>query len=86
MTDHVQMHADLASLDAVIRQLDPEYRLESIRPKYQRAPSAAEFGSMSRMVLDVLRRASEPLSAEAIAARIIEERGLNACARALHGA
>lgn len=78
-----QMHADLASLDAVIRQLDPEYQLDTIRPRYQRKASGAEFGSMSRTVLDVLRRATEPQSAKAIAARIIEERGLNAGDRAV---
>jgi hypothetical protein len=78
-----QMHADLASLDAVIQQLDPEYKLDAIRPHYQRQASSAEFGSMSRTVLDVLRRAMEPLSAKAISAKIIEQRGLNAGDRAL---
>lgn len=78
-----QLHADLASLDAVIRQFDPDYNVGAIRPKYRRQPSAAEFGSMSRAVLDVLRRAGEPLSAKEIASRIIAERGLNAGDRAL---
>jgi hypothetical protein len=78
-----QLHADLACLDAVIRQFDPERDVGAIRPKYRRAPTAAEFGSISRTVLDVLRRAGEPLSAAAIADRIIAERGLNAGDRAL---
>src|SRR6185437_4180624 len=73
-----QLHADLASLDAVIRQFDPEYPLATIRPKYQRQATAAEFGSMSRAVLDVLRRAGDPLSAKEIGARIMADRGLNA--------
>jgi hypothetical protein len=30
----------LHSLDAVIRQIDPEYRLDAIRPRYRRAPAA----------------------------------------------
>jgi hypothetical protein len=59
-----QMHADLASLDAVIRQIDPEYRLDAIRPRYRRAPVAGEFGSISRTVLDHLRRAGKPISAK----------------------
>src|SRR5690349_1781193 len=78
-----QLHADLASLDAVIRQYDPGFDVGAIRPKYRRAPAAAEFGSMSRAVLDVLRRAKEPLSGAEIASRIIEERGPNAGDRAL---
>jgi hypothetical protein len=78
-----QMHADLASLDAVIRQLDPEYKLETIRPKYQRAAPGAEFGSISRTVLDVLRRSLAPMAAKDIAAQIIEQRGLNMGDRAL---
>lgn len=78
-----QLHADLASLDAVIRQFDPEYDLGSIRPKYRRAPAAAEFGAMSRAVLDILRRAGGPLPARDIAERIIDERGLNKADRAL---
>lgn len=28
-----QMHADLASLDSVIKQIDPEYQLDAIRPR-----------------------------------------------------
>jgi hypothetical protein len=78
-----QLHADLASLDAVIHQFDPEYLVGNIRPKYRRAPTAPEFGSMSRAVLDHLRRASEPLSAADIAEQIIAERGLNSGDRAL---
>lgn len=78
-----QLHADLAALDAVIKQIDPEYELATIRPRYRKAPSPAEFGAIGRAVLDTLRRASEPLSAAEIAAKIIEERGLDANDRAL---
>jgi hypothetical protein len=72
-----QMHADLASLDAVIRQIDPEYRVDAIRPRYRRAPAAGEFGSMSRTVLDHLRRVGKPISVKDLSGRIIAERGLN---------
>lgn len=81
--DLQQLHADLASMDAVIHQLDPDYPLGAIRPKYRRAPTAGEFGSISRTVLDHLRRAGEPLAAPEIARRIVAERGLNAGDRAL---
>ena len=39
-----QLHADLASLDAVIRQFDPEYQVASIRPRYRKASTAAASG------------------------------------------
>jgi hypothetical protein len=76
---HVQrLHADLASLDAVIRQFDPDYPVGNIRPRYTRAPATAEFGAMSRTVLDLLRQAGAPLTTGELADRIIAERGLNA--------
>ncbi|MBL6458874.1 hypothetical protein JMJ55_26450 [Belnapia sp. T6] len=81
---HVQqLHADLASLDAVIRQFDPDYPVASIRPKYRRAETPAEHGAMSRSVLDILRRAGEPLSATEIASRVIAERALDASDKGL---
>ena len=73
-----QLHADLASLDAVIRQFDPDYPVGNIRPRYTRAPATAEFGAMSRTVLDLLRQAGAPLTTGELADRIIAERGLNA--------
>ena len=41
--DLQQMHADLAALDSVIQQVDPDYRLDAIRPRYRRAPAAPEL-------------------------------------------
>lgn len=81
---HVQqLHADLASLDAVIRQFDPSYPIASIRAKYTRVPATAEFGAISRTVLDVLRQAGEPLAVAEIAQRIIAQRALNGADRTL---
>ncbi len=79
-----QLQADLACLDGVIRQFDPDYPLEAIRPRYRRQATAAEMGSLSRAVLDTLRRAGEPLSVPEIAKRIIAERGLDQGDRALY--
>jgi len=78
-----QLHADLASLDAVIRQFDPDYNVGAIRPKYRRQASPAEFGAMSRTVLETLRKAGQPLAAKAIASLIMAERGLNTADRGL---
>jgi hypothetical protein len=71
------IQSDLAALDAVIKQLDPGYELSGLRPKYRRAPTPGEYAATSRSVLDVLRRATEPLSAAQVASLIMEERGID---------
>ncbi len=78
-----QLHHDIASMDAVIRQFDPEYNVGSIRPKYRKAPVAAEYASMSRSVLDIMRNAGVPLTINEIADKVMAERGLNAFDRGM---
>src|SRR3954454_14202036 len=71
------MTANLGHLDATLRLFDPEIRLDAIRPKASRP--AADPGRpeiTTRMVLDALRRAGEPLSAKEIAARLLAEMGV----------
>src|ERR671926_124057 len=66
------MVANLGHLDATLRLFDPEIRLDAIRPKTPRP--AADPGRpeiTTRMVLDVMRRAGEPLSTREIAARLL---------------
>jgi hypothetical protein len=77
-----EVHAELASLDDVIKQFDPEYRLESIRPRYRREKTP-ETASIGRAVLDTLRRAAGPLGVKEIAGLIMNERGLDRSNRAL---
>ena len=72
-----QVHADLASLADVIRQYDPDFKVEAIRPKYRRQQTAAELTSISRAVLDTLRRVGDPMTAKAIGDSIMTERGLD---------
>lgn len=72
-----QIHADLAAIDDVIRQFDPDYKLETIRPKYRRKQTTAELASISRAVLDTLRRAGEAMTVKGIADAIMTERGLD---------
>ena len=70
------MTANLGHVDATLRLFDPEIRLDAIRPKAPRP--AADPGRpeiTTRMVLDALRRASEPLGAREIAARLLAEMG-----------
>jgi hypothetical protein len=61
---------DLAHLDAVIRQFDPDHDIAAIRPKRTRTTDAAGHGEMSRAILAVLREASEPLSTVEVAERL----------------
>lgn len=71
-----QLYADLAALDAVIKQLDPDYELSTIRAKYKRT-TQGEYGAISRSVLDILRRAEGPMSVAEIAGEIMRSRGLD---------
>jgi hypothetical protein len=57
------------------QQVGPEYGLDAIRPRYRGAASAAEFGSISKTVLDRLRRAAKPHSAEDIGAGSLKSVG-----------
>lgn len=67
----------------MIRQCDPEFKLETIRPKYRRQQTTAELASISRAVLDTLRRAEAPMTVKAVADAIMTERGLDKADRAL---
>lgn len=78
-----QIQADLSSLDDVIKQFDPDYQLATIRPRYRKQVSPGEVASISRAVLDTLRRAGEAMTAKAVAQAIMTERGLNLTDRAL---
>ena len=70
-----QISTDLGHLDAVIRQFDPDYDLGSIRAKRQRGPGVAYKGERSRELLDVLRRAGEPITTAEIVRRVMAAQG-----------
>jgi len=72
-----QIGVDVAHLDAVIRQFDPDYDLGSIRAKRPRGPDVARRGEMTRFVLGVLRDAAEPVPTSDIAARLMTEKGMD---------
>ena len=78
-----QLHHDIASMDAVIRQFDPGYAVGSIRPKYRRTATASEYASLSRATLEALRAAGVPLTVNEIADKVMAERGLNSFDRAM---
>lgn len=62
----------LENLDATILQFDPSYQVESIKPKAFRPPKDwSNRGQMSRIILSVLRQASEPLTSRDIALELL---------------
>lgn len=72
------MIADLGNLDATILMFDPQFEIDGIRPKAFRPPEDwSKRGEMARAVLNILRVASEPMTARDIARQIIVERGLD---------
>lgn len=81
-----QLHADIAALDAVIRQLDPAYPVDAIAMKRPRTLGDEAFADMGRTVLDVLRRAGGPLTLPEIAARVVAARGLDGSSAAVRAA
>lgn len=80
-----QHRADLVHIDAVLR-LYGENEPESIAPKaVRRRNDWFKPGELARMVLDILRVASAPLTSREIAAQVMERRGLDpADARTVH--
>jgi hypothetical protein len=76
--DLKRMIRDLESLDATIRLFDADYQVEAIKPKTFRPPEDwAKRGEMTRIILDVLRQAAEPLTTRDIAFQLMTERALD---------
>lgn len=74
-----QHRADLVHIDAVLRLYAPEVEPESIAPKAVRTRNDwFKPGELARMVLDILRVASAPMTGKEIAAEVMQRRGLDA--------
>src|SRR5258708_18735358 len=70
-----KMDLDLESLNATIVQFDPNFQVETIKPKAFRPPKDwSNRGQMSRLILRVLRQPSEPLATRDIALQLLVER------------
>ena len=64
-----QLAADMGTIDATLRLFDPSVVPAAIKPKLRRPRMArVASGSFTRTVMDVLREASQPLTAREIAA------------------
>ena len=77
-----QHRADLVHVDAVLRLFAPDITPEAFAPKTPRRRNERRNewfppGELSRMVLDVLRRAPAPLSIKDITVQVMLRRGLD---------
>lgn len=73
-----QMVLDLESLDRTLLMFDPDYKIECIKPKAFRPPEDwSKRGEMTRIILGILRKATEPMTSSDIAVGLIAERALD---------
>src|SRR5689334_19787912 len=73
-----QHRADLLHVDAVLPLFAPDLEPATIPSEAVRQPSGwFRPGELARLVLDVLRAASAPLSIREITAQVMERRGLD---------
>jgi hypothetical protein len=73
-----KMALDLESLDATIVQFDPDFKVETIKPKaFRPAKDWSNRGQMSRVILSVFRQAAEPLTPRDVALQLLIERALD---------
>lgn len=73
-----QMILDLEHLDKTLLMFDPDYRVETIKPKAFRPPEDwSKRGQMTRLILGILRQAAEPLCSRDIAVQLMAERALD---------
>ncbi len=73
-----QLILDLESLDKTLLMFDPDYKIECIKPKAFRPPEDwSKRGEMTRIILGILRKATEPMTSSDIAVSLIAERALD---------
>ena len=73
-----QHRADLLHVDGVLRLFAPEFEPATILPRAVRRPNSwFKPGELARLVLDVLRTATAPLSIREITTQIMERRRLD---------
>ena len=75
--------AGLNNLDATIRLFSPDLALEEVAPTHPRPRHAATPGQISRVLTQVVREASQPLTTHDLTLRVTVARQLDAQDRAL---
>ena len=69
---------DLEKLDATLLMFDPEYDLPSIKPRAFRPPSDwSNRGEMSKAVLNIMRKATEPMTTRDVAFEVMSMRAVD---------
>ncbi|MGH6679112.1 MAG: hypothetical protein ACREDL_09325 [Bradyrhizobium sp.] len=78
--ENKQQHAELAEqmrhVEAVIKMLDPSYSLRAISVKRRKGNQWFKRGTLYRKALDVLRTATEAMTATEIAAAVLKAEGV----------
>lgn len=73
-----RMIQELEHLDKALLMFDPDYQVESIKPKAFRPPKDwSKRGEMTRRILDILRKASEPMTTRDIALQMLADRAMD---------
>ena len=76
---------DLEHIDGALAVFAPDFVQEAVRPKVFVPPSSwSKRGEMSRVVLNILRTAPEPLTTREIASMVIRQRGLEVTSATLN--
>lgn len=75
----VRLSEEVKMLDATIKLFEPDYRIESIKPKrFQEKNSFFKHGEASRMIFDILRKLDSPVSTNDITKAIMSSKGIGA--------
>src|SRR6266446_3465641 len=69
--EHENLAGQMRHVEAVIKMLDPSYSLRSISVKRRQPNPWFKRGTVYRRAVDVLRTATEPLTAREIAERVL---------------
>ena len=69
--EHENLAGQMRHIEAVIKMLDPSYSLRAISVKRRRPNPWFKRGTVYRRAVDMLRTATEPLTAREIAERVL---------------
>src|SRR5947207_7863274 len=69
--EHENLAGQMRHVEAVIKMLDPSYSLRAISVKRRQSNPWFKRGTVYRRAVDVLRTATEPLTAREIAERVL---------------
>jgi hypothetical protein len=73
-----QMIFDLEHLDQTLSLFDPSYEIASIKPRgFRPPPDWSRRGEMTRLNMDILRNAPEPLTSRDVALQLMVERAMD---------